>query len=418
MSQYNIRKLLDAAVGGDPVSASGYPDLQNIGSKSQPAYMKRSDEFGLRGSHTYDRVTSLSSAPSSFANSASVQVPFNLNSLQTETIQDVFVEFSITNASGSTVFPTSTNFWIDRIEIYAGANYLETVYGDHCMAYGLMENDTTDWYDVSTVSNQTLTFPLNGYHNASGIATATTGSFFIKLPRHSITEAFIWLPALAAPVALQYRLYLNGNNIYTSGATGLTINQIFLDVMGVKFAADARDGLMKVHRSGPMISRCNAFQRQIFTIGNIPAGGQIVQTLTGLGIAIAEEVMFFLRPTAPSGTGYFELNYQIASLVSLTNERNEIIAQSLQENFLRTLSTGDYEGSTRGDFLYVLPFTISLKNSAENYFDIGGLVLNNANQINIQTLLSTGSSYDLIVLVKQKSALVTSPDGTLQLIKL
>lgn len=372
MSQLNIRKLLDAQTGGDPISSAGYPDLQNIGTKAQPVLVKRSDEFGLRGYRTYDRVTSLSSAPSSFANAASVQVPFNLNSLQTEVIQDVYIEFSITNSTGSTVYPTSTNFWIDRVEIYAGANYLETVYGDHCMAYGLLESDTTDYYDLSAVSNQSLTFPCNGYHSTSGITTGTTQSYFIKLPYHCITEAFVWLPALAAPVSLQYRLYLNGNNIYTTGATGLTINQIFLVVNGIRYASDARDALMKIHRSGPMVSRCNAFQRQIFTVGNIPAAGNIVQTLTGLGIAIAEEVMFFLRPTAPSGTQYWESNYQIQSLVSLTNQNNEIIAQSLQWNYLQSLSTGDYDGSTRQDQLYVLPFTISLKDSFENYSDIGG----------------------------------------------
>ena len=416
ISGYNVTQLLNDAVAGNPASM-GFPALGNVGSEGRPVLLKKRDEDRFRAAESYDRVTPLSAAPSTFNGAGGVQVPWQLNSLQTQVIKRVALEFSITNSTGSTCYPTATPWWVQRIEIYSGANYIETIYAEQLQVYGLIENDTTDYYDISLVQNQSLFFPLNGYHNFAGIVTGTTASYFIELPSHSITSAFIWLPACSAP--LRYVAFLNDNSIYTSGQTGLLINNIFLNIEGVRYANDAQFELQKIHKAAPMIMKSPRYQRQVITLGALPASGSITQTLTGMGNGIANEVVWYIRPTAATGANYFENNYQIASLTSITNQNNEIVAQSLAENYIRTLLTSDYDGSFRGDYVYMLPFSLSGKSSSENAKDVGGLILNNANILTLATLASTGStSYDLIIMARLKGVFILAQDGSLQFVLL
>jgi hypothetical protein len=410
----DIKNALDASVTGSPEDF-GYPPISLKGPKNKPIILRKRDERRFRARASLDRITSLSAAPSSFATAQGIQVPFQLTSMQTEVVRRCWINFNITNNLGGTVYPTATPFWIQRVEIYAGASYLETIYPEQIMCWGLLENSDTAWYDISSVQNQTLTFPLNGFHNPNGIVNNTTTDFFIELPSHSVTGAFLYCPALSAP--LRYVVYLNGNNIYTTPGTGLTINYMNFFVEGIQYAPEARDRLLKLHQAAPFVMRCETFQQQIITLGNLPASGSIQQTLTGMGIGIASQLLWFIRPTSATGANYFENNYAQGYLTSFTDDKNTIIANSLPPNFLSTLLTSDYEGSFRSNAVYMLPWTLSGKASSEG-LDVGGVILSNTNSWTVQTIAATANSQDVIFMAKLKSVFILTPDGNLTVIKL
>jgi len=287
----------------------------------------------------------------------------------------------------------------------------------------LMENLLNmDDVKLNEYADSMLINPTTGQHNTTGIAARATGNYYVKFPAFTVTNSFVFLPSLSQPLRL--RIYLSGGNyMFTTAQQSLQLNQCYLEVHGIKYAPEVRNELMQLHRKGNFINKTSVYQWQLYNIGSSlsTADTQFQTILTSLQ-GEATSIMFWIRPSSQGGsTNYglslLEENLELSQVNYITNDSSLAIFQSLPERFCRRFFIADhYPGLFRSNVVYMLPFSLQPRLSAQDGSDIGHLVLNNYNTLTL-TSGAAGSNgpYSLMVFVKTAAFLTEDSVGNVTL---
>ena len=261
-------------------------------------------------------------------------------------------------------------------------------------------------------------------HTTTGIAAGASATFYLWFPNTIITNSFFFLPAINAQAPVRLCLCMNGGNqMFTTAAQGLTLNSISLLVSGIKYEREVRDELMRVHRSGTFVSKCETWQFQRFPLGStLSANTQIQQLLQGMN-GECSSLFFFIRPSLLNGSTQYGSNVlentiQISQISQLTDEYgSNALTQNLDEIIPRVLYPLDlYPGSFRNYYLYVIPFALQPHLASSKSSDIGYLKINGNNLL----VLTTGAApsvpgpYKLFIGARMKSFITLDKDGNAQ----
>ena len=100
----------------------GYPYMEIQGG-STPILMKKSDLTKFKAKLSIDRLTSQTQIPAGPTPAVVGQnTIFQLAGMQTQVIQDIFLQWTVSNPGGAATFPVPTDFWFSRIDIFQGSS--------------------------------------------------------------------------------------------------------------------------------------------------------------------------------------------------------------------------------------------------------------------------------------------------------
>ena len=315
--------------------------------------------FNLPVSHRYNVIQPITTVSSTFFNSSSNFIDFNLP-MNIDLIDETTLEFTIANASGVTAWVANASVpnWFDRVEIREGTNIIQTIRDlDLYLDNTIYLNDFERAKNVPKIALDATSYQVNT--SAGTVGTSSSNTYRMRIA-NVLTKCQIFMKAIRPQLVL--RVYPKPISSFSSSTvnSSITLTAGTLLVRELQLTTDGKRKLMDVHRQNVDYRFLDPVHDQ-FSGQAMTSGTTIKLKTTNFQNSVYSHVLALTRASSPT----------LANLETFIQHSNVYFEDSASQNLSNGIQWSD--GDLR-EIVYQshFPNTMTLQTNMNVYVPLVG----------------------------------------------